>query len=106
MVLKAANGNRLVFEFRRNERELAGELIARLTPPPGHGAPEPTFGAPRSAAPATDSPSPFAPGPVEPASAELPPVEPVPAWPVVEPVSYAPEDPAFWGAGSGSGSEQ
>lgn len=33
VVLRAANGNRLVFEFRRRHRELAGELIARLTPP-------------------------------------------------------------------------
>lgn len=32
--LQASSGNRLVFEFRRGERELAGELIARLTPPP------------------------------------------------------------------------
>ncbi len=34
VVLAAASGNRLVFEFRRRQRELAGELIARLTPPP------------------------------------------------------------------------
>jgi len=34
VALGVTNGNRLVFEFRRRERELAGELIARLTPPP------------------------------------------------------------------------
>jgi hypothetical protein len=39
--LLASTGNRLVFEFRRGERELAGELIARLTPPPRHLPPEP-----------------------------------------------------------------
>ena len=32
VVLRSANGNRLVFEFPRGQRELAGELIARLTP--------------------------------------------------------------------------
>jgi hypothetical protein len=29
---RAANGNRMVFEFRANHRELGGELVARLTP--------------------------------------------------------------------------
>jgi len=50
VVLRAANGNRLVFEFRRHQRELAGELIARLTPPrltKPDGAPD---GAPGDAA--------------------------------------------------------
>ena len=30
--VRAANGNRMVFEFRPGNRELGGELIARLTP--------------------------------------------------------------------------
>jgi hypothetical protein len=98
MVLQATNGNRLVFEFRRNDRELAGELIARLTPPPGPVATEAGFGAPRSTDPTTESRSPFAPGPVDPVPVEPAPVEPVPAWPVVEPSSDTPEDPAFWGS--------
>jgi hypothetical protein len=34
VAVQASSGNRLVFEFRRGERELAGEFIARLTPPP------------------------------------------------------------------------
>ena len=39
--LRASSGNRLVFEFRRGERELAGELVARLTPPPRSTPAEP-----------------------------------------------------------------
>lgn len=39
VAVHASSGNRLVFEFRRRQRELAGELIARLTPaPPSHAA--------------------------------------------------------------------
>ena len=34
VALLSSSGNRLVFEFRRRQRELAGELIARLTPGP------------------------------------------------------------------------
>jgi hypothetical protein len=30
--VRAANGNRMVFEFRPGQRELGGELVARLTP--------------------------------------------------------------------------
>jgi hypothetical protein len=41
--LLASSGNQLVFEFRRRQRELAGELVARLTPPPpSHAAGEPS----------------------------------------------------------------
>lgn len=41
VAVHASSGNRLVFEFRRRQRELAGELIARLTPPPpSHAADE------------------------------------------------------------------
>lgn len=32
VVLRAVNGNRLVFEFRSRQRDLGGELAARLTP--------------------------------------------------------------------------
>ncbi len=100
IVVQAANGNRLVFEFRRGERELAGELIARLTPPPGAG--ESTFDAPRSAAPTTERWSPLAQEPVDsiPDDSipdERSPVDPIPAWPVVEPTRHTLEDPAFWG---------
>ena len=35
VVLQAKNGNRLVFEFRGGQRELGGELVARITPGSG-----------------------------------------------------------------------
>jgi hypothetical protein len=54
--LLGSTGNRLVFEFRRGERELAGELIARLTPPPRATPPEPDATT-TTAATTTDEPS-------------------------------------------------
>ena len=41
VAFRATNGSRMVFEFRRGQREVAGELIARLTPRPP-AAPVPT----------------------------------------------------------------
>ena len=46
VALVSSGGNRLVFEFRRRQRELAGELIARLTPPPPAHAGDLPTGAP------------------------------------------------------------
>jgi hypothetical protein len=42
VMFRSANGARMVFEFRRGQREIAGELIARLTP----RAPAPPAAAP------------------------------------------------------------
>jgi len=52
--LLASGGNRLVFEFRRRQRELAGELIARLTPPPPSHAAQLPNAAPTLAAKLAD----------------------------------------------------
>ena len=42
VAVRSANGGRMVFEFRRGQREVAGELIARLTPrSPAAPAPAP-----------------------------------------------------------------
>ena len=43
--VRATNGNRMVFEFRPGNRELGGELIARLTPRAPEG--DPVSDAPR-----------------------------------------------------------
>jgi len=49
--VRSANGNRMVFEFRPGNRELGGELIARLTPraPDGDAAPTALVPAPVTA---------------------------------------------------------
>lgn len=63
--VSAANGNRMVFEFRPGNRELGGELIARLTPraPQGDAAPEPALAvsvdASADASDASDAPRPL-----------------------------------------------
>jgi hypothetical protein len=41
VVCRSSNGARMVLEFRRGQREIAGELIARLTPR-ASGGPAPT----------------------------------------------------------------
>ena len=72
VMVRAANGNRQVFEFRPGQRDLGGELIARLTPSrattpdatePGTQLPEP---APFAARPADPAPSDAAPSDPEP----------------------------------------
>jgi hypothetical protein len=42
VAVRAANGSRMVFEFRLGQRALAGELIARLTPTRDRGTAPPT----------------------------------------------------------------
>jgi hypothetical protein len=66
VTVRAANGNRQVFEFRPGQRDLGGELIARLTP---------SFAAPLDATePGTQLPelAPFDARPTQPAPAESP----------------------------------
>ena len=67
VLVSAANGMRMVFEFRPGQRDIGGELVARLTPKDGRGAkPEP------AAAPAPE-PQPVAAAPPEPVAPETQP---------------------------------
>lgn len=55
VAMRAANGNRLVFEFRPRQRELGGELVARLTPAGRDPALDATAGDLTVAAPVTSA---------------------------------------------------
>ena len=63
--VRSANGNRMVFEFRPGNRELGGELVARLTPraPEGDAVPDTT--AAREHATTTESVEPMSAAPVD-----------------------------------------
>jgi hypothetical protein len=70
VVMRGTNGNKLALEFRFGQRELAGELIARLTPrQDGARATAATTRTPPVSAPAAPATVTPAPPPVEPAEA-------------------------------------
>jgi hypothetical protein len=103
--VRAANGNRQVFEFRPGQRDLGGELIARLTPShattpdatePGTQLPDPAPFATHQADPAPSDAAPSDPDPSSEAPTETSPSEP-------DSTDAASTDPdplatEFWGA--------